>query len=309
MRVSVGDSLFSTRLRDNTWMKCVSGRLFAVLFLLLMSIGRAQAVDAAASAVPPGLDPAETLRVSQSVVGKAISDFTLLDREGRAVRLSTYRGKPLLVSFIYTGCFQVCPLTTRSLQKAVEAGRSVFGTRQFNVVSIGFNQPADSPTALKSFALQHRIDQPNWEFLSPHMSIVQPLMREFGFSQVATPAGFDHVLQVSLLDAEGRVFRQIYGEELTAGSIGEPLKELLNQVPAAQQVGVQEIVDRIRILCTVYDPATGKYQVKYGLLIEVAGGITFALFMIWFFAAEWLSRRRARRLSKSWGNTKDGTPA
>lgn len=242
-----------------------------------------------------GLDQTAALRTSQAVVGSTVSDFTLLDREGRPVRLSQYRGKPLFVSFIYTGCFQVCPLTTRSLQHAVQASRDVFGTAQFNVISIGFNQPADSPQALKAFALQHRIDQPNWEFLSPHASIVAPLAREFGFSQVATPAGIDHVLQVSLLDAQGRIYRQIYGEELNAEALGEPLRELLRNAPVAQQLRLEGLLDRVRILCTVYDPVTGKYRLQYGLLLEVAGGVTFALAMLWFFLSEWLSQRRARR--------------
>ena len=242
-----------------------------------------------------GLDPVEALRASQAVVGKQVDDFTLLDRSGQAVRLSQYRGKPLLVSFIYSGCFQVCPLTTRSLQSAIEASRAVFGTRQFNVVSIGFNQPADSPQSLKAFAAQHRIDQPNWEFLSPHASIVDALTREFGFSYAATAGGFDHVLQVTLLDAQGRIYRQIYGEALDADALGEPIRQLLNSAPTPQQIRLDDLVDRIRLLCTVYDPKTGTYRVQYGLLIEIAGGVTFALAMLWFFLAEWRTQRRARR--------------
>ena len=243
----------------------------------------------------PGLDQATALRASQAVIGNVVRDFTLLDREGRPVRLSSYRGKPLLVSFIYTGCFQACPLTTRSLQRAIEAGRDVFDTTRFNVVSIGFNQPADAPQALKSFARQHRIEASNWEFLSPDAAIVEPLAREFGFSYLATPAGFDHVAQVTLLDAEGRVYRQIYGEELDAAAIGEPLAQLLRNAPSAPQALLDDLVNRVRILCTVYDPETGKYRVSYGLVIEVAGGLTFALTMLWFFLAEWRARRRARR--------------
>ncbi len=277
--------------------RCVSFGL--ALSLVLAAFGTGQALAASSEQTPSvttpvSLDQAVALRQSQSVIGKTVSDFTLLDREGQPIRLSRYRGKPLLVSFIYTGCFQVCPLTTRSLQNAIEAGRGVFGTSQFNVVSIGFNQPADSPQSLKSFARQYRIDVPNWEFLSPHVSLVEPLTREFGFSYLATPAGFDHVLQVTLLDAEGRVYRQIYGEELTADSIGEPLTQLLRNAPVAQKLRLDGFIDRVVILCTVYDPKTGKYRVKYDLLIMVAGFITFALVMLWFFLAEWRSLRQAR---------------
>lgn len=257
------------------------------------------AVPTMEPALPPGLEQAAALRMSQAAIGNKISDFTFIDREGRPVRLSNYRGKPLLVSFIYTACFQVCPLTTRSLQSAVDAGRDVFGTNQYNIVSIGFNQPADTPQALKAFARQHRIDQPNWEFLSPHASIVESLAREFGFSYAATPAGFDHVLQVTMLDADGRVYRQIYGEELTADSLGEPLVQLIRNAPVAQQLKLEDLIDRVRILCTVYDPKTGKYRYKYDLIIEIAGGVTFALAMLWFFLAEWRARWLAQRAQQN----------
>jgi protein SCO1/2 len=264
------------------------------LRLLLTAASLVCAGQSWAESTPISLDQAAALRASQAVVGKAVGDFTLLDRDSKPVRLSSYRGKPLLVSFIYTGCFQVCPLTTRSLQSAIEGGRGIFGTSQFNVVSIGFNQPADSPQSLKAFARQHRIDVPNWDFLSPHASIVEALTREFGFDYLATPAGFDHVVQVTLLDAEGRVYRQIYGEQPNSASIGEPLAQLLRNAPAPQQFRLEDLIDRVRILCTDFDPATGKYRFKYGLLLEVAGGLTFALAMGWFFFAEWRARRRAR---------------
>ncbi|MBL8520133.1 MAG: SCO family protein, partial [Betaproteobacteria bacterium] len=211
-------------------------------------------------------------------------------------RLSQYRGKPLLVSFIYTACFQVCPLTTRTLQKAVEDGKAVFGTSQYQVVSIGFNQPADTPQALKSFAQQHRISQPNWEFLSPHPSAVEPLTRAFGFQYAATPAGFDHLLQVTLVDGRGRIYRQIYGEDLTAASLGEPLKDLMRDAPVAEKLEIDGLIERVKILCTVYDPRTGRYRVRYDIALQIAGGATFALVMVWFLAGEWNASRRRRRL-------------
>ncbi|HWI80729.1 SCO family protein, partial [Ramlibacter sp.] len=185
----------------------------------------------AAAQASPALDRNAALRASQAVVGQTVPDHTLLDRDGRPVRLASFRGKPLLVSFIYTGCFQVCPTTTRSLQEAVRGLQGRFGPDQFNVISVGFNQPADSPAALKSFAAQHRIAEPNWHFLSPPAAIVPALTRDFGFRWEATPAGFDHVLQVSLVDARGRIVRQVYGDRVPADALGEPMKELLLGAP------------------------------------------------------------------------------
>lgn len=247
------------------------------------------------TASSPGLDQAQALRASQAVLGHAIGDYTLLDREEQPVRLASYRGKPLLVSFIYTGCFQVCPATTRSLQKTVVALQKTFGSGQFNVLSIGFNQPADSPQALKAFAAQHRIDQADWNFLSPPARIVEPLTRDFGFVYQATPAGFDHVLQVTLLDAQGRIVRQIYGSDMAAAELGEPIKMLLRGTPVvAPTLQLDDLINRVRLLCTVYDPRTGGYRVDYSLAIEVAGGATFFVVMVVFLLGEWRARRSMR---------------
>ena len=35
------------------------------------------------------------------------------------------------------------------------------------------------------------------------------------------------------------------------------------------------MVERVRILCTVYDPETGEYRYDYGLIFEIIGGLTF----------------------------------
>jgi protein SCO1 len=243
----------------------------------------------------PGLNAAAAIGISQAVIGTRISEHTLRGTDDRPVGLASFRGKPLLVSFIYTGCFQVCPTNTRALQQAVRALEVRYGTNQFNVVSIGFNQPADSPQALKAFAAQHGIDFPHWAFLSPAAADVEPLTRAFGFSYQATPAGFDHVLQVTLLDAQGRIVRQVYGDEVPADVLGEPLKQLLLGAPVPPQSLLANLVDRVRILCTVYDPKTGSYRVDYSLALEVAGGLTFALAMLLYFLNEWRGRRRAAR--------------
>ena len=272
----------------------LSKRLAAVLCLaagLLLSVSS----FASSSSADMGLDRELALKASQAVIGTKIGDHTLLDREGKPVRLSSYRGKPLLVSFIYTGCFQVCPSTTRSLQETVQGLQKTFGTNKFNVVSIGFNQPADSPQALKSFATQYGINQPNWDFLSPPAALVPKLAEDFGFVYAASPAGFDHVLQVSIVDAEGRIVRQVYGEIVAPGELGEPLKMLIAGTPVQSNELLETLMDRVRVVCTVYDPKTGTYRVDYTLPIQIAGGVMFFVLMLMFFFNEWRSNRKSAR--------------
>ena len=249
-------------------------------------------LDPALAPNVPVLDQAKALELSQSVVNRPLVDFILLDRNDKPVRLADYRGKPLLVSFIYTGCFEVCPTTTRNLQKAVVNTVAALGAERFNVVSIGFNQPFDSPSAMKTFATQNGIVFPNWEFLSPAPAIVGELTKAFGFSYAPTPAGFDHIVQVTLVDAEGKVYRQIYGETLGADQLVEPMKQLVTGAPVAQTGAVADLLDRVRILCSVYDPRTGEYRLSYALIFEIAGFLTFLSYIVWYL---WKGLRRKNR--------------
>ena len=267
--------------------RCVERGL---LLAALIAFTAAHAAEA-----PTALDEKQALAASQAVIGSRLPEHTLLDREARPLRLSSYRGKPLLVSFIYTGCFQVCPTQTRALADAVKGLEVVFGAHQFNVISIGFNQPFDSPAAMRTFAAQQRIDAPNWAFLSPPPATVDKLTRDFGFTYQATPAGFDHLLGVSIVDAEGRIHSQVYGDRLTAEQLGEPLRQLLRAAPLAPRLRLGELIERVRVLCTVYDPEIGAYRYDYKLILEIAGGLTFFISVgVYLVLDRWRRRRQAR---------------
>ena len=103
------------------------------------------------------------------------------------------------------------------------------------------------------------------------------------------------MLTVSIVDAQGRIAAQVYGERLTRDKLGEPLRLLLRDAPLPSAGALGDLIERVRILCTVYDAETGEYRTDYGLILEIAGGVTFALAMLWFFFNEWRARRRLRR--------------
>jgi protein SCO1 len=232
------------------------------------------------------------LRTSQAVVGQPIGDYTLTAGDGKRFRLSDYRGKPLLVNFIYTGCTQVCPTTTAFLGKALGEAQRALGADAFNVVTVGFNLPFDSPEAMRSFARTHGLDLPHWAFLSPDAADVPALTRDFGFAYAPTAAGFDHVTQLTIVDANGRVFRQIYGESFALPILVGALKELVTGTPAPAQ-NLSALLDKVRILCTVYDPLSGKYRLNYGLFIEIFAGLSILGAIVFYLSSEWRRQRHA----------------
>jgi protein SCO1/2 len=248
-----------------------------------------------AQATPSGaaLDPRAALQASQAAIGKPIGDYTLVDAGGRAVRLAEYRGKPLIVSFIYTGCTQVCPTTTKFLDRAIDEAQRALGNNAFRAITVGFNLPFDTPVAMREFQKRQGIDRSNWEFLAADAPTIQGLARDTGFVVSATASGFDHLTQATIIDGRGRVFQQVYGESFELPMFVGPLKELVTGSPAPVQ-DLAGIFERVRILCTVYDPRAGKYRLNYGLIIEILVGLSVLGGTVFYVGNEWRRQRGVR---------------
>jgi len=245
----------------------------------------------AASPAIAALDEKRALRESQAAIGRVVGDYRLTDAEGKAVQLQAYRGKPLVVSFVYTGCFQICPTTTKHLEQMVRQAERALGPGTFHVATIGFNLPFDTPEAMRDYARKQGVRIPNWSFLSPAAGELERLLADFGFLREATPAGFDHLLQVSIVDADGRIYRQVYGDGFDAPAFVGPLLELAQNTPRPAG-GLAGLIDEVRLLCTVYDPASGKYRVNYAIVIEILVGASVLGVGITSVAIEWRRRRR-----------------
>jgi protein SCO1/2 len=238
------------------------------------------------------LDEKEALKDSQAAIGRQLGDYRFTDSEGRPVRMAELRGKPLVVSFVYTGCFQVCPATTQFLARAVAEAERTLGPGTFRVATIGFNLPFDSPAAMRDFRRKFALASPNWLFLTPQAETLERLTADFGFRYEATSAGFDHLLQASIVDAEGRIYRQIYGESFEAPQFVGALLQLAQNRPVPQG-SLGALWEQVKLLCTVYDAASGRYRLNYAVFIEIFTGVTVLLGTVWFVASSWRRRRAA----------------
>jgi len=230
---------------------------------------------------------------SQAAVGQSLGDFLLYDRQGNAVQLSQYRGRPLLISMIFTSCHHVCPAITRHLAVAVEAAREALGEDSFQVITIGFDTAVDKPDAMRVFASKQSIDDPNWEFLSGSADVMAELVSNIGFVYFPSPRGFDHINQVTAIDRDGVVYRQVYGAAFDLPWLVEPLKELVYNRPGPDAHLVAGLLDRIKLFCTVYDPNTGRYKFDYSLFVGIGVGALVVLsVMIWLLLEYFRSRRK-----------------
>lgn len=253
-------------------------------------------VCASASAHAP-MDAKSALAVSQAAIGRQIGDYALTDTAGHAVRLSEYRGRPLLVSLVYTSCRKSCSVVTRQLARSVAVARDALGADRFAVVTVGFDARNDRPARMRAYARAQGVDDPAWRFLSGDAATIDALTADLGFVWFESPQGYDHLTQVSILDAEGRVYRQVYGELVDPPALVEPLKELVWGRPRTG--GVRAWVDSLRLFCTLWDPTAGRYRFDYSILVGAVIGVACLGSIAAFVVHAWRESVRAGRRPRS----------
>lgn len=259
-----------------------SGTLLAVVLAVVLAILLA-ALPALSAAGDAGLDRDAALAASQRVIGKRIDDFTLLDRNARTRSLAVLADKPLLVSVVYTACVHSCSVTTRHLEIAVKRARAVLGRDAFAVATIGFDVPVDSPETMREYARRYSVDEPEWYFLSTDRPrTMKALLDQLGFSYAPSSAGYDHVVQATLIDEQLRIHRQVYGETFDLPQLIEPLKDLVWDRPASEQGFLERLLNRVRLFCTVYDAGGDRYVFDYSLFVGIAiGALVIGLMLYW----------------------------
>jgi protein SCO1 len=269
-------------------------RLLAVLALLLVAgVGTPARADEAA---PSPFDPRAALDYSQAALGRSVGDHAFQDQHREIVRLGDYRGEPLVISLVFTACTYSCPMILQSLYRSVRIGQGALGRDSFRVITIGFDSARDTPEQMRAYARSQGVDLPNWTFLSGDRATIEALSAEVGFIYFPSPRGFDHLAQTTILDADGVVYRHVYGDNFEPPALVEPLKDLVLG-RGAPVTSLEGLINRVRLLCTVYDANVDRYRFDYSIFIGLAIG-TMSLGGLGFVVGRaWLGERRRTRRS------------
>ena len=247
-----------------------------LLHMLLISAGHALAESPApiAASDPAGsvFDYDQALAISQAAIGQTVSDVLFTSADGRSMRFADFRGKPLVLSMVYTSCFQICPMTTRFLSGVVEKARDALGEDSFAVAVVGFDVEVDTPAAMQYFANKQGISDKGWQVLSADSAAVEQLAGDTGFQYFPSSNGFDHLIQATVIDAEGRVYRQVYGQVFDTPLLVDPLIELVLGRSPPEQPLLDNLVSKIKLFCTTYDPVRDGYYFDYSLFIGMLIG-------------------------------------
>lgn len=223
------------------------------------------------------LDDAEALRISQAAIGRTLGGVEFTAADGSRVTFEQLRGKPVVLSLVYTSCYHVCSGLTLRLRETVKVAREALGTGSFSVLTVGFDAANDTPERMRQYARERRADLPGWYFLSGDAATIERLVADVGFSYFASPKGFDHITQTTIIDPSGRIVLQVYGEDFAPPLVVEPLKKLV-WGRNLDRGTLEGLVNTVRLFCTIYDPTSGRYRFDYSLIVNiVAGGLALGI--------------------------------
>ena len=245
---------------------------------------------AGALAQTPAPDDATALATSQAAINRQLDDYQFVDQRGRAFRLSSLRGKPVVLSLVYTSCYQVCSGLTVHLRDVARVAWRALGPESFTVLTVGFDTPNDTPARMRLYAQERGAGMPGWYFASTDTATLEQLARDVGFTYRPSPKGFDHITQTTVIDGTGRVTLQVYGQEFNPPSLVEPLKRLVRgqEIERGTLAGLARSV---KLFCTIYDPASGRYRFDYSIVADAIAGILALGMVAVVIAVSWRNSR------------------
>ena len=143
---------------------------------------------------------------------------------------------------------------------------------------------------MRLYASAKGIDVHGWHFLSGDAASIRALSDEVGFQFYSSAKGFDHLSQTTIVDANWKIYRQVYGEDFETPSFVEPLKELVFDTPREAGL-VAHWVDTFKLFCTVYDPNSGRYEFDYSIFMTILVGTLCLGAVLVFIVHEWRHAR------------------
>ncbi len=147
-------------------------------------------------------------------VGETVPDFALYDQDGRVVQMSRFRGKQIMLNFIYTRCpiATMCPLSTAKMVMTQQLARQA-GVKNLELISISMDPAYDTPGVLKDYAQARGIDLGNFSFLTGPQNAVQDLLAQFGVIAEFKDGILNHTLATLLINENGTIIWRADGGE------------------------------------------------------------------------------------------------
>jgi len=162
----------------------VSGAVFAAVL-----------IAAASSERPPATDGQRRFEGATLPKNLAAPDFELADQDGKRVSMRDLRGKPVIVTFLYTNCEETCPSQAQQVRATLdELGEDV------PALAVAVDPPNDTPDSARAFLAEQKLTG-RMRFLLGERAELESVWR--GFAVQPQREDLEHTARLVLVDPKG----------------------------------------------------------------------------------------------------------
>jgi protein SCO1/2 len=160
--------------------------------------------------------------------GDAVPDFKLRNQDGRTIHFDQFRGRELLVTFIYTRCPlpNFCPRVTHNfadINRQLTASPGLYN--KTHLLCVSFDPDNDTPERLRAYGATYIGSEAkdaftHWDFAVPEKAVLAKMAEYFDVGiTVAADNSITHTLSTTLIGADGKVVRFYPGNEWTVDQV------------------------------------------------------------------------------------------
>ncbi|MCA1557443.1 MAG: SCO family protein, partial [Acidobacteria bacterium] len=147
--------------------------------------------------------------------GDDVPNFTLINQDAKKISLAQYRGRVLILTFIYTRCPlpDYCPLMSNNfaaIEKELKKNAQLYD--RTHLLSISFDTEYDTPKVLKSYGGAYTENYTNetfshWEFATGTPEEIRAIASFFGLRYYKESNQIVHGLRTAIITPEGKVYK------------------------------------------------------------------------------------------------------
>ena len=172
-------------------------------------------------------------------IGQAVPDLPLTNQDGKLFSLGDFRGKAVLMGFIYTRCPMpnFCPRLSSQFSKIDEdLSKTPDDLSKTQLLSVSFDPKYDTAPVLRKYGLAYLDNNPagfsHWEFASTDPSDLRNLAEAFGLEYFEEGNQISHTMVIVLIAPDGKVAKY-WGTEWTAQELEDALRQQAKAIPAS----------------------------------------------------------------------------
>ena len=179
------------------------------------------------------LEDGESLKLqppaNRVAMDQAVPDFELTDQQGAVARLSDFKGKTVVINFIYTRCPMpdVCPRLSASFAYLGKKLATRMGT-ELILLSITLDPLYDTPQVLSQYAVKWHADGKSWRLLTGGKEAVRQLAGQFGLVYWAEEDSIVHTSATSIINCQGRLVARVEGSSYSVAQLADMVLSVLD---------------------------------------------------------------------------------